>query len=45
MDKGFDRMKEVTNIQKSAKPRKAASSDEVPSEMLKLLDDNNRYVS
>ena len=41
MDEGFDIMKEeVTNILKSAKPRKAAVPDEVPSELLKLLDDD-----
>lgn len=31
---------EVTNILKSAKPRKAAGPDEEPSELLKLLDDD-----
>jgi hypothetical protein len=41
MDEGFYIMKEeVTNILKNAKPRKAAGLDKVPSELLKLLDDD-----
>jgi hypothetical protein len=46
MDEGFYIMeKEVTNILKSAKPRKAAGPDEVPSELLKLLDDDGIDMS
>lgn len=41
LDERFSIMKEeVTNILKYAKPRKAACSDEVSSELLKLLDDD-----
>lgn len=40
MDEGFDIMKEVTNILKNAKPRKAAGPDEVPTELFKLFDDD-----
>lgn len=41
LDKGFDKMKEkMSNILKSTKPRKATDKDKVPSELLKLLNDD-----
>lgn len=37
-------MTEVTNILNRAKPRKAAGPDKVPSELLKLINDDGIYM-